>query len=307
MSDGPAGEISGQPPYIPTSVDATVTLAIAAYNGDGALVQGQDTTMSGTVASAGGGGQVYVYVRPIANDGYGPATVVAQAATIDTGQTIDGREIYDWSASTATSGLSDGVYDVEAFLVQTTYIGGNVAGNTFSTHPAFQYLSVVPSDSAPRPIAISADSAELSTDGRYLVRTLGGQSYEHDLQTGKEMALTTGETPPQGVFAPDQSIQGQDISLQANSEFSYSYSFKSADGAYTFGALGNDHPYVVPGEQPYDYTQYYSSYDVTVHIPPFFRGSREVETGSVLGAILGLRGGANGILRFACRADSTPT
>jgi hypothetical protein len=119
VSDGPPVESPDQPPYIPPTVNATLTEHVASDNGDGTLLLGQDATITGTLDSSGGDGPVYVYARQVdAYGDYGSAYTLGQATPVDTG-TKDalGYEIYDWSLSAATANLGAGVYDIEAFMV----------------------------------------------------------------------------------------------------------------------------------------------------------------------------------------------
>ncbi len=269
-------------------LDATVTINPIGPDKDVTLVQGNDLTLTGTLATNGDTipsvvgtylsltGFLYmpIQLRPVNADGTpGAAQALGQATLVDTGTKQYGQELFDWSLTAPTASLPSGLYDIEAFG-QTT-IEAEFPNVPFASlpdnanHPAFEYLSIVPADTSPGlALDLPASSGEISTDGRYLVYAQNGQSYERDLQTGAQVALAAGAAPPEGTFQPGQTIQTRDLSFgetpgttSGSLAESYSYAFTSADGAYTFGAIGSDHPYIQQAEQPYQEDGYYDGYN----------------------------------------------
>jgi hypothetical protein len=273
-------------------LDATISItSILADNGDGTIIQGQNTTIEGVLATNGtltydlayqeGGGvsALKLYARPVSADGmYGQSVFLGDATLTPTGETIAGETIYDWTDDVSTASLSSGIYDLEAFAYTSiTAADPDFPVASFSNtnnHPYFEYISVVPSDneSPPQaPIAADAGSGELSTDGRYFVFTSNSQTYEMDLQTGTQTALSAGQTPV-GTFAAGQTIDSAALQFQQfqNNNYGslvevYQHTITSANGAYTFGAIGADHPYVAQGLQPYDNSDYYTGYDAELY------------------------------------------
>jgi hypothetical protein len=272
-------------------LDATIDItSIDADGNDGTIIQGQNTTIEGVLVTNGtltytppyqssGGLEVKLYANVVLPDGrYDIGSFLGDATLVDTGQTIAGEKVYDWSANVSTSTLTSGIYDLEVFA-QTTIISSvpNVPPASFPTdnnHPAFEYFNVVPSDTAPlppAPFAADAGSAELSTDGRYVVFTNNSQTYETDLLTGAQTALSAGETPV-GTFAGGQTIDSAALHFLEDDgdatgalAYTYSHTITSANGAYTFGAIGADHPYNVQVLQPYDNSDYYTGYDAELY------------------------------------------
>ncbi len=272
-------------------LDATISItSILGDNDDGTILQGQDTTVEGTLATNGtlayqlpyqdGGGvsSLKLFARAVSADGvYGASVFLGNATLTDTGQTSAGEEVYDWSAQVSTATLASGIYDLEAFAYTTiTAADPDFPIASFpntNSHPDFEYISVVPSDneSAPAaPIAADAGSGELSEDGRYFVYTSNAQTYEMDLQEGTTATLSAGETPA-GIFAAGQTINTAALhfeqfqSAYGSLDEIYTQTITSANGAYRFTAIGDDHPYNAQALQPYDDSDYYTGYDAELY------------------------------------------
>lgn len=130
----------------------------------------------------------------------------------------NGKELYSWSVTLPTAGLTAGVYALQSFVYTQAFIqtngittslhvfepdGGTVTASeavpfTYVVHEDTEIVSVGAAQTNDAVYLPNANATvQLSTDGRYAVWTNGSDQVEEDLQTGATIDLTaTGASAP---------------------------------------------------------------------------------------------------------------
>lgn len=185
-----------------------------------------EVTVSGiTDAAPSTGSTIQAFLIPYQVGNGLPQESADYAATSNAATATDlhetdsqGNELYSWSVTLPTSGLSPGLYVLQSFVHTQAYVQSN---GTTSPVEVYEYDAgtVTVDEFTPFTYVVQEDkelvsvgaaqttsvvdlpnansTAQISTDGRYVVWTSGTDQYEEDLQTGATTDLTTtGGTAP---------------------------------------------------------------------------------------------------------------